>query len=115
MQLTPCRAQDWPADFVLGLETSWSLVSFDTWGYPCGIALNALHLLTRLSVFAAAIPAWFEGRGGAGALVGRARSAKELADADARLEVLRRKAVNAGTRWGWRLVSRRLLQPRVGC
>lgn len=89
----------------MSLETSFALFSLDPSGYPIGLALNALHLLTRLSVLVAALPEWFGGWGARRAVEGRYRSAQELADADARLEALRRQAVKAGGKWGLRIVS----------
>ncbi|KAK4704496.1 hypothetical protein P7C70_g1711, partial [Phenoliferia sp. Uapishka_3] len=96
----------------MSLETSFSLFSLDPAGYPIGIGLNALHLLTRLSVFATAIPEWWSSVGsgsgsGTGLFMqgGRARSARELADADARLEALKRQALRQGGKWGIRITT----------
>jgi hypothetical protein len=82
----------------MSLETSFQLLSLDPAGAPLAITLNALHLLTRLPVFAAALPSWLQ-FGGNGPR-NSARYARELADADARLEALRRQAKGSFS-WGW--------------
>lgn len=87
----------------MSVETSLQLLSLDPAGYPLAIGLNALHLLTRLPVFVSALPKWMH--------IGSKKSrylaaAKDLADADRRLEALRREARGPALSWGW-LVSHR--------
>lgn len=94
------RAQDWPSNLLMSLETSFQLLSLDPAGYPLAVALNALHLLTRLPVFVAALPSWLRfGTGGQSARY--LASARDLQDADQRLEAMRRQAQGARMSWGW--------------
>ena len=77
------------------------LLSLDPAGYPLAISLNVLHLLTRLPVFVNALPKWMQFGSGRSRYLA---AAKDLADADRRLEALRREAKGATLNWGW-LVS----------
>ncbi|KAM0753714.1 hypothetical protein T439DRAFT_162061 [Meredithblackwellia eburnea MCA 4105] len=96
------KAQDWPSNLILSLETSIALFTIDPAGYPIGIGLNVLHLLVRLPTFTAALPNWLGG--GGSRIPGRIKSPKELGDADARLEALKKKAVGGGG-LGWKIVT----------
>lgn len=69
------------------------MLEFDAVGYPLAIAFNAVHLLTRFSVFTSKIPSWKE----------MTRVGDRLADADARLEYLRKQT--GGTGGGWKPVN----------
>lgn len=103
-----CRLRDGPSNALLALETRLADLSFDSAGYPLGIALNALHLLVRLPSFYAALPALSELWPGASAATGTdassvqaaSRYARRMATADARLEALQRQAANSGAQ-GW--------------
>lgn len=88
----------------MSIETSIQLLSFDRAGYPLAVGFNVLHLLTRLPVFVSALPTWMQ--------FGSSRSrylaaAQDLADADRRLEALRREARGPALSWGW-LVSTKI-------
>lgn len=99
--LTVCRAQDWPSNLLLSLETSLQVLSLDPAGYPLAIGLNALHLLTRLPVFVAALPSWMRFGGDGGSSAQYLASARDLQDADQRLEAMRRQAQGSRLSWGW--------------
>ncbi|BGP54032.1 hypothetical protein JCM8202v2_001604 [Rhodotorula sphaerocarpa] len=102
------RLRDGPSNALLALETRLADLSFDSAGYPLGIALNALHLLVRLPSFYAALPALSELWPGASAATGTdassvqaaSRYARRMATADARLEALQRQAAHSGAQ-GW--------------
>ncbi|KAI5479571.1 hypothetical protein MNV49_003308 [Pseudohyphozyma bogoriensis] len=84
----------------MSLETSFSLLSLDPAGYPTAIALNALHLLTRISVFTSALPAWLKSNPTAS--IWRAR---KVTDAEARLAALKRASKATSSGWGWKLAT----------
>lgn len=75
-------------------------MSLDPAGYPLAVALNLIHFLTRLPVFAAALPTWMR-LGSSGRRSRYLAQAKDLADADQRLEALRRQAQGSRLSWGW--------------
>lgn len=84
------RIREWPANVVLALEMKWddSLESLDGLGYPVAILLHVMHLMTRLSIFTAALPSF--------------KRAARLSDVDARLEALRKAtAGSSGALWAW--------------
>ncbi|KAM0792532.1 hypothetical protein ACM66B_005201 [Microbotryomycetes sp. NB124-2] len=94
------KAQDWPANFVMSLETSIQLWSFDSAGYPAAVALHVAHLATRLPVLTAALPPWLRIGSETASSSRFYATAQELADADARLAALQRQA-SGRTSWSW--------------
>ncbi|KAK4053126.1 hypothetical protein OIV83_001861 [Microbotryomycetes sp. JL201] len=95
------KAQDWPANFIMSVETSIQLWSFDSAAYPAAVALHVVHLVVRLPVLTAALPPWLRIGSHASATSSRFyATAQELADADARLAALQRQA-SGHLSWSW--------------
>ncbi|GAA6001072.1 hypothetical protein JCM10207_007400 [Rhodosporidiobolus poonsookiae] len=93
------KARDWPANFLLSLETSLSLFSLDPAGYPLAIFLNALHFTLRLPTFYSALPSFSSLFSRASASRYARTTAALAGDAEARLEALQNKG--AGGTWSW--------------
>ncbi|KAK4058712.1 hypothetical protein OIO90_000156 [Microbotryomycetes sp. JL221] len=98
------RAQDWPTNLVMSIETSIQLWSFDSCAYPTSIALHVIHLMTRLPVLTAALPAWIRFSSFTSSSSSSTSrfyaTAQQLADADARLAALKRQTAQSST-WSW--------------
>ncbi|GAA5829496.1 hypothetical protein JCM11251_000179 [Rhodosporidiobolus azoricus] len=96
------KIRDWPANFLLSLETSISLFSLDPAGYPLAIACNGLHFLIRLPGFYSALPSFSSIISRSSASRYARQAAAAAGDADARLESLQRQARSGhGGTWTW--------------
>lgn len=111
----PRRVSDYPSNALISLQTSLSLLSLDPLAYPTAVALHALHALTRLPTFAAALPSWRDYFSLGKVVPGRYEGMEAVGSADERLERLRRGAERGGGMWAGRVVSRKAQRETKGC